>query len=204
MRLFFRFLSIFVICCSVKTSYADVQGASNFVDKIAQQVISIVKDDKLNKNMKTDQIFKLLNDNFDLKWMSKFVIGKNYRQLSDQQKSEYQDIYGKFFLYSYLPNLMKYTNESFKIDRSNTSEDGLYTIYTAIIRDNGQEPILINYQIKEKDGQYKVIDVIVEGVSAIMSQRSEFDSIIAQSGLDKFLVNLKAKQEQLASNKNNS
>ena len=74
------------------------------------------------------------------------------------------------------------------------------TVETQILRTNGQPPISINYQVKPKTDnpeEYQVIDVVVEGISAIMSQRSEFSSIVQQSGVDSFITQLKTKTAQL-------
>lgn len=175
----------------------EASGASDYVNDVAEKVISIVKNHSLSKSQKTDQLYVMLNADFDLTWMSKFVLGKNYRMLNDAQKDEYKAVYSKFFLYSYLPNLMKYSDESFRINKYYESEANNYTVETSIIRTNGHSPISINYQVKFKDGKYRVIDVVVEGVSAIMSQRSEFSSSLQQSGFDQFLLELKSKEKSL-------
>jgi phospholipid transport system substrate-binding protein len=184
-----------------------LQNVQTYINDLANQVIDVVKNKSTSKQFKTDKIFGLLQANFNLNWMSKFVIAQNYRQLSADQKTTYQTTYGLYFLYSYLPNLMKYTDESFKIIKVLESSPGNYTVQTQILRTNGQPPISIDYQVKPKQNnpeQYQIVDVVVEGVSAIMSQRSEFSSIIQQSGMNGFLSQIQAKTQMLKNKTQNS
>jgi phospholipid transport system substrate-binding protein len=183
------------------------QDVKNYVNTLANQVIAIVKNKSNGQQAKTDQLFSLLKTNFNLDWMAKFVIAQNYRQLNPTQQVDYQNTYAKYFLYSYLPNLMKYTDESFKINKVLEQTPGNFTVETQILRTNGQPPISINYQVKPKalsaEG-YQVIDVVVEGVSAIMSQRSEFSSIVQQTGPEGFITKLKTKVSQLETKSNDA
>lgn len=206
MNRLYRFLLIAVITFNIGQAAADpIQDVDNYINALANHVINIVKDEATTKQAKTDQIYILLQENFNLDWMAKFVIGKNYKQLTDQQRSKYETAYSQFFLYSYLPNLMKYNDESFKIIETYEATPGNYTVETKVIRTDGKPPILIDYQVKAKPGaagQYQVIDVVVEGISAIMSHRSEFASTIQQSGMDGFLKQLEDKTKALQSKSN--
>lgn len=206
MNKLYRFLVITIITLNVGQAMADpMQDVDNYINTLANHVIDIVKDKATTKQAKTDQIYALLQENFNLTWMAKFVIGKNYKQLTDQQRSQYDAAYSQFFLYSYLPNLMKYNDESFKIIETYEATPGNYTVETKVIRTDGKPPILIDYQVKAKPGaagQYQVIDVVVEGVSAIMSHRSEFASTIQQSGVDGFLQQLEEKTKALQNKSN--
>ncbi len=197
---------IIVLLVNANVALADQnQAVQDYVNTLANQVIAIVKNKSESQKSKTDQLFSLLQINFNLDWMARFVIAQNYRQLNPDQQTDYQNTYAKYFLYSYLPNLMKYTDESFKILKVLEQTPGNFTVETQILRTNGQPPISINYQVKPKTDnpeEYQVIDVVVEGVSAIMSQRSEFSSIIQQSGANDFLVKLKTKVAQLQAKSN--
>ncbi len=193
--------AIFII--NVNTACADPsQQVHDYINSLANQTINIVQNKSTASQEKTDQIFLLLRNNFNLEWMAKFVLAQNYRQLSPSQKTEYQSTYAEFFLHNYLPNLMQYTDESFRILRVLESTPGSFTVETQILRSGGKAPVSINYQVKSKQEnieQYQVIDVVVEGISAIMSQRSEFASTIQQSGVDGFIIQLQNKVKVMSS-----
>lgn len=201
-----KLVLITALLVNVNIAAADqAQDVQNYITTLGDQVINIVKNKSDSKKDKTDQLFSLLQINFNLDWMAKFVIAQNYRQLSESQQADYKNSYAQYFLYSYLPNLMKYTDESFKVIKVTEQTPNNFTVETEIIRSNGQPPISINYQVKPKQDsttEYQVIDVVVEGVSAIMSQRSEFSSIIQQSGVNAFIAQLKTKVEQLQEKSN--
>ncbi len=203
-----KLLLVVTLLINTNAAFADqTQDVKNYINTLANQVIAIVKNKSNGQQAKTDQLFSLLKTNFNLDWMAKFVIAQNYRQLNPNQQVDYQNTYAKYFLYSYLPNLMKYTDESFKINKVLEQTPGNFTVETQILRTNGQPPISINYQVKPKAlsaGGYQVIDVVVEGVSAIMSQRSEFSSIVQQTGPEGFITKLKTKVSQLETKSNDA
>ena len=172
----------FVLC----RAEADEAAVKTYLNNVANQVIHVVdKSDKPNR-WKTEKLMDILEDNFDITWMSKFALASNFRNLDNDLRNQYTKQYKKYLLYSYLPKLMLYSNETFKILHVTKTGKANYVVDTKVIRKDGKPPIRINYQVKDdKDnsGNYKVVDIVVEGVSAILSERSEFSSIVQNSGV---------------------
>lgn len=174
-------------------TFAHEQEVLNFSTNIADNIISIVNNKKSSEGAKKQQILSIIKKDFDVTWMSRFALGKSYRELSQNQKEKYTELYTHYLLANYFPILMKYEDESYKVTKINKANNNGYDVDIQVDRKNAQ-PILIRYHIKKsKDAKYKVVDMVVEGVSTILSQRSEFSHILQNSGIDGLMQTLQHK-----------
>jgi len=177
--------ALFLTLIFLQISYADDGNVKSFINLVANDVIKVAGNDSYSQKQKAAHMMEIMRTNFNVKWMSKFVLGSSYKDLNDKQKDEYYNSYQKYLLYSYLPNLLQYSDETFKILEVRRMGDRDYTVDTEIIRHNGKPPIKIGYHVKtSKTGDsMKIVDIIAEGISAILSQRSEFKEITQNSGV---------------------
>jgi phospholipid transport system substrate-binding protein len=98
-------------------------------------------------------------------------------------------------LQSYIPKFKNYTNQKFEIKRILDQSEDEYLVETQIVNEN-QKPIRVDYKVRKiSDDNYRVFDVIAEGISLITTQRSEFGSILSRDGVDALIGKLKIKVE---------
>ncbi|MEQ9115601.1 MAG: ABC transporter substrate-binding protein [Rickettsiales bacterium] len=188
---------IFIAILLINTASLADEGVKKFINGVADRVISVAGNKSYSKKQKAAHMMEVMKSNFNIRWMSKFVLGSSYRDLNDKQKSTYYNSYQKYLLYSYLPNLLQYSNETFRIISVKEMGKKDCTVETEIIRHNGKPPIKLSYHVKKRsNGSYKVVDIIAEGISAILSQRSEFKEIIQQSGVNGLIDLIKNKNIQ--------
>ena len=177
-------------------SIADVQAVEYFIDEVAARIIKTVTNKNISSTTKSSQLCNLIDNEFDIKWMSRFALGKNYRKLSDYQRSSYTKLYANYLCNNYSPILMKYSDESYKINKVIKTGKKDYDANVVIFRKGGAPPIKLTYHVKEvgtenDSSAYKSVDMIVEGVSTILSQRSEFSSKVQRDGIDGLLEELR-------------
>ena len=172
---------------------ASAQGARNFIKEVSDKAVVLIKDDNTNELIKKQQLSKLFEDSVDTNWISKFVMGKYWRETSEAQRSVYLKLHRQFLINSYVPKFKSYTNQ--KILFKNFFDEGNdeYMVETEIVQNDGTA-IKVDYKVRKTlEGKYKIFDVVAEGVSLITTQRSEFASILSRKGVDYLLKKLKAK-----------
>lgn len=157
-------------------------GAQAYVDTLAQQVLAIVKDANSDKADRVKKIEALFTDKVDMDFIARFVLGKNWRAATPAQQQAYIAAYKPFLLKNYASRLTKYSGQTYSLKK--TRNDGDTNIVTMEIADSNGQSFLVDYRLRGSNGNYKIVDVIVEGVSLLTTQRSEFASIIDQKGLD--------------------
>ncbi len=180
----------FMLFLSLKAANAATDGtqAEAFMDGIGQNVIDLLTDKKISDQDRADQFRTILDTKFNLKSVGKFVLGRYWKQASEEQKEKFLQLFKETTVASYSTRFKEYTSEKFEITGHRVESDGGVTVLTRIIRPGGQH-IPIDWKIFEKNGEYRIYDVILEGISMGITQRSEFASVIQKGGGDIEAIN---------------
>ena len=123
-------------------------------------------------------------------------MGHFWREATEDQKARYLKEYQKFLILHYTSRFTQYTSGTFKVTNSRDDGDSEFTVSMELKADEpNAEPVLVDYRIRKEDSGFKIFDVIVEGVSLITTQRSEFASVITNNGIDYLINQLIAKSK---------
>lgn len=208
MKKFFTLLTVtfltlfFGINTHVFAADADPKKLSNakeFVEKLGNDIINIAKKENISEEVKKDNIITTIDTAIDSNWIARFVLGKNYRSASDQQKERFTELYRKFMINTYGPKFKNYNGREFKVTDV-VEQNRFFLVKAEFLPKDSSTPILVDFRVKERKGKLVVLDFIAEGISLIETQRSEFNSAISQSGMETFLDNLEERVTKLKSN----
>jgi phospholipid transport system substrate-binding protein len=165
----------------------------NFVNNKAAEIIKVIESQE-SKEQKQENLTAIFNKSVDITWMGKFALGKYYRQLDEQKLEEYLSAYKDFLTHTYVSKFTEYNGQSFYIESVKFVSDSQYIVSTKVNNpQNSAEQITIAYRMKENDNDFQIRDIIAEGISLILGQRSEFNSIISKEGIDSLIQRLKNK-----------
>jgi phospholipid transport system substrate-binding protein len=177
--------------------YASTNDAQNFVENVSNRALSVVESKSLNNTEKFKQLSDLFAASVDIGWMGRFALGQHWRGFNNAQKQEYIELYQEFLVYSYVPKFRSYNNQNINIKKVSSNRTNEYIIQTEIISPEGKT-YRVDYRIhQDRQGNYKIFDVIGEGVSLITTQRSDFSSLLANQGVDYFTSRLRERIGQL-------
>ena len=197
MKLFKSFLLSFFILISFTTMAAD--GPLELVHKTADDVLAVLKSDDSIRQDK-EKIYQLAEEkilpNFDLDRISMLVLGKAWRKINEDQQQQFKSEFKTMLLRTYAVALGKYKDQQidFKPMRMEPT-DKQATVKTQIIQD-GAQPISVDYTLAKKDDQWKVFDIVIEGVSLVTNYRSQFASEIKNNGIDSLISKLAEKNNK--------
>lgn len=177
---------------------AEEQEARDFVSKISDDVLAIVRNSGLSDANKEETLVNMFKQHVDTDWMGQFALGKYFRQANDEQKKRYLGLYHEYLLRSYVPRFREYTGGDFEIQRVNPSGTKAYNVQSLIKGSGGDPDIRVDYTIKKNGVDYfRIVDIKGEGVSLIATQRSDFAGLISRKGFDFFLDKLQEKVNKL-------
>jgi phospholipid transport system substrate-binding protein len=189
----------FVVCVASLVmsgaSYAkSTDDAKAYVNNVATQALSIIKTDT-GKDAKKKKLEKLFAESVNLSWIGKFVMGRYWRQATDDQKKRYTQEYERFILHHYTSRFTEYTSGSFTITDAKDDGNNEYTVNMSLKDDTkkNEPPVLVDYRVRKEGSGFKIFDVIVEGVSMITTQRSEFASVLAKHDIEHLITQLAKK-----------
>lgn len=176
--------------------HAQATAPEKFVDSVASQVLSIVKDAKTPIHDKKMKLRGLFTGVVDIPYVAKFVLGRHWRTATPAQQTAYLATYEPFLINNYVGRIAKYTGQTYKLGKGRADGDS-YVVTMELLDPNGPS-VFVDYRIRAEGAGYKVIDIAVEGVSLLTTQRSEFNSVVQNKGLDFLIQALEAKAKKAA------
>lgn len=159
----------------------DTQGAQTFISGMAQQAIDFLADQSISREQKAQEFKKLLSSSFDMKTIGRFALGRYWKAATPAQQSEYQALFEKMVVQVYSERFKDYEGQKLTVESSapEGEKDVLVTSY--IVPESGPK-VRVDWRVRNKDGRHRIVDIIVEGVSMAVTQRSEFASVIQAGG----------------------
>lgn len=164
--------------------------ARNLIQTVGTQVLDILKQD-VSQDEKFEQLVTLLDDSIDLDLVARLILARHWRAADDAQKAEYLKLFRAYALDSLASKLHIYNGQEFEITDSRPAGKKDAVVRT-LIHSPDRPPLHVDWRIRErKNGDLVAIDVIVESVSLIVTQRSEFGSVVERRGIDGLLDELR-------------
>lgn len=172
------------------------QSPEETIKETAGKVIEVLADDTLSDAQKKDELTSYLDTCCDFETTSKLVLARNWRTFSEAQRAEFVDLFRAYLIATYGDNVKAYNGETVEILGGREEARGDYTVLTKIARGGGNADVLVNYRLrKDADGNWKILDVIGEGISLVANLRSQFQEVISQSGPEGLLKKLREKSD---------
>jgi phospholipid transport system substrate-binding protein len=159
------------------------------VASVTDHVLTILRDPKLNAEQRRIQVRELAYNYMDFETLSRLSLGRYWRNLTPTQKTQFIEEFKQHLSNTYTHTFDEYHGEDVKITGDRGEPDGDWTVLTQIIGDqNGKRDVLarVDYRLRNR-GQWRVIDVTVEGVSLVANFRAQFQSIMAEGGIDRLM-----------------
>jgi phospholipid transport system substrate-binding protein len=171
------------------------EKARALIQDLGNQVLEILRDPSLSNHRKLERLIDLLEGPIDLDLVARLILGRHWRSASEAQRQEYLELFRGYALNFLASKLHLYRGQSYEIlDAQVISErDALVT--TRILGNQGP-PLKVDWRLRDQDGGLMAIDVVVEGVSLIVTQRSEFGSVIERDGFEGLLAELRQRIRQ--------
>lgn len=158
-------------------------AAQQFIEKLGEDAISFLSNNELSTDAKAREFRRIMNASFDMKTIGRFVLGKNWRTATPEQQAEYQKLFNNMIVQVYTVRLDNYQGQEFEVGsvRDVGKKDLLVTSH---ILPTDSPKVKVDWRVRKKNGRYKIIDVLIEGVSMSLTQRSDFSSVIQRGGGD--------------------
>jgi phospholipid transport system substrate-binding protein len=153
------------------------------------EVLDILRDPALQnesaEEVKKEKIRSISGNMFDFYELARRTLGKNWKKLTNNQKKEFIGLYRHILENAYMNKIMSYTDEKVVFVKENMLSEKKAEVATTIITKSAEIPI--HYRLINKNEQWLVYDVIIEGVSLVKNYRSQFRSILAKKSVEELL-----------------
>ena len=175
------------------TPVAAEQSPRDVVQSTSDEVLAVLAEKDLSKQERRDKVRTIVLRSMDFETLSRLVLARNWSRFSPAQQQEFIQEFQDHLASVYGRRLDDYRNEKVEIVGDRREPNGDSTVQTKILRGGGSNDIEVDYRLRESNGQWKVIDFIVEEISMVANFRSQFQDIVASGGPEKLLQLLKEK-----------
>jgi len=180
----------FFLSLIFSSAYCDEAKVKSYVQELLDHAFSVLKGNDA-VDIKKTKIQEILKANMNLDIMAANVLSRS--GLDDASKKRFAPAYSKYVLSTYGQALAGYNGQTVKIKTIQTLDPKTYLVRTQVITQGEGDPFNVDCLVKDDGGNYKVIDIITEGVSLVSTHKSEFKSILANKGFDGLLKELGAR-----------
>jgi phospholipid transport system substrate-binding protein len=155
--------------------------AEKFINGLGSDALGSLTGKDLSQKDREARFRGLLQSNFDMPGISKFVLGRYWKLATPDQQTEFQKLLEDLLTQSYAKAFAQYAGEKFAVNGARSNDDGSTIVNSIINRPNG-DIIRLDWRVEDEAGKTMITDLLVEGVSLRTTHRSDFASAIQSNG----------------------
>ena len=142
-----------------------------------------------------DRLLPVLDASFDFPAIAKVVIGRHWQDLDAAQRAEFIRTFTELSVATYATNFAAFAGERF-VTVGDEKADGRVVVRTELVQADGDE-VGLNYLLHQRDGEWRIVNVIAQGVSDLALKRVEYTAVIKAEGIESLIRRLAEKVVQL-------
>ncbi|MBS4774010.1 MAG: ABC transporter substrate-binding protein [Proteobacteria bacterium] len=173
----------------------DAAKAENFVKNVTAEGIEDIINANVSQAEKDARFAKLFNQALDLDFIGQFVLGRNWKVATPEQRKEFIKVYRQLNVSTWSKRFDEFKGKNFVFKGTSPSNSKGQVFVNSIVPMDQGEPAKVVWRVREKNGSYKIVDIIIENVSLAITARNEYTAFIKNNpgGIDALIANLKSK-----------
>ena len=189
-----KWLIIFTMWACMAQAF-DQSAALEFVQKTADDVVTNILTTDDSTEVKSKKFEETFIQALDIPYIAKFVLGRYWKTASHTDKTDFVDAFRQMLIRSWSEKFALYKGQKIEFfDVTPAPNKNQYFVNSKI--QDGANPIVVLWRVLEKDNQYKIIDVVVEGVHMATSYRNEYTAYLQNHTLEELIEALKNPPEK--------
>ena len=177
----------------VAAQEADEASATAFVTELGNRAIVMLGDADVSESEREQTFAVLLNENFDLEAITRFVLARYARTATAEQLALFEEGFGYALARQFVPLFARYDGPPLQATDfvADSKHEQIGSVSVAIETASGAEALTEWRLIRKPSGDYKVLDVKIEGVSMSLTVREEFNAILSRVGIEGLIAELR-------------
>ena len=191
---FIIILAIFLIL----PFYGHAASPKETVEKGVKEVLTNLTDSAFKAKSKDEQIEiigTIIDKIFDFEELSRRTLGREWKKMSAAQQKEFVPLFRQLLQGVYADRLLAYSDQKVVFDKETMLKKGRAEVQSYLQTSDGNK-IPLFYRLTDKSGQWKVYDVIIEGVSMVKNYRSQFQEILSKQSPEDLLNTLRKRTQE--------
>jgi phospholipid transport system substrate-binding protein len=172
--------------------------AAGFVNDLGKRAVDVLTSTG-SQAEREQQFKKLFEEGFDIDALSRFVLGPYWRTATPEQQQEFEKLFRDYEVHSYTVRFNEYSGQKLKVTGGRKEGDSAELVQSQIAQPDGSKPpVNVDWRVNKKGSDYKIADVIIDGISMAVTERQQFASVIQRNNgqLDALLKLLRERAGQ--------
>ena len=195
-RLFIIMLSLLVLLVSTRGTGLAEPTPTSSVKSTIDEVLAVLSDKAMKAPEKQTErrakLEEIIGGRFDYEEMAKRTLPTQWKALKAEQQKEFVSLFQQFLANSYAGNVDGYSGEQIEYGKERLKGD-FAEVSTKVISPKVQIPL--DYRLLKKNGEWRVYDVVIDGVSLMKNYRGQFARIIDSDSFETLLEKLRTKAD---------
>ena len=161
---------------------------------------SMKRADELGYSGRYKLLDPVIRTSFALSYMASQSLGRYWKTIKETEQGALVKTYTEWSVATYARRFDEYSGEQFEVVSESAPDRGTVTVISKIIQPN-KEGAVFHYKLRTIDGNWRIVDIQISGVSQLALTRSQFTSVMKEKGFDGLMALLKSKIDSLAQGK---
>ena len=159
----------------------DTSRAAAFIQAAGDELVAAINSPGLGAAARQERVAVILRRSVDIEAVGRFVLGRFWRVATPAEQQEYLRLFEMSLIRNLAGRFGEYQGVRFALGRSQSRTEDDALVSTIVTRP-GSNPFNLDWRVSEAGGQPKIVDLIAEGTSLRLTQRSEYASVIQRGG----------------------
>ena len=185
-----------LLTCGLASAVDDVE-AKAVVEKLHESLLSAMHGGaQLGFKGREELLAPVIDSSFDFDSICRIVTGRYWKAASDAQKARFTSVFKKLSVATYASNFSSFSGEKFQTESSEADHAAL--IIRTTLRTSDGEPVPLNYLLRQANGQWRIMNVVAQGVSDLSLKRADYTAVIKTEGFDSLINRLEKKIAEMS------
>jgi phospholipid transport system substrate-binding protein len=171
---------------------ADAQA---FVSTNGEEMLAILGEP--SGAQRRDDFHTWLREVFDLDVLASLALGPYRQSATPEQLAAYNEAFASYIVVTYEARFDAFAGYTFQVGQAKPMNNDDVAVRTSVI-DPAGKPVAVDFRVRRSGNDFKVVDVAVEGLSMLKTQRDEFSAVIQREGLDGLIASLQQRSQVIA------
>jgi phospholipid transport system substrate-binding protein len=178
--------------CAALPSAAENADAVASVENLHAALLDIMRNaESLGYGGRRDRIAPIVEASFDLRFITRFTLGRYWAGLSGEQQDIMVDALVRLTIANYASRFNGYSGERFETVSAKPARKGREFVRTVLaVNNNSADDVSLDYLLQQSDGKWRIVNVVANGVSDLSLKRADYGAVIKSQGLDSLIAQL--------------
>ena len=174
-----------VVWCGVSSSFGEeppAETARQLIEELGVKVVDLLSDPEISLSERETRFRGIFREFFAVESVARWIVGRHWRRAAPAERADYLELFEDLIVLGHANRFQAYAGQNLAVQRALEPEGDVVTVFSEIKQPTSETRIDVTWRVGFEDGEFRIVDVIVQGTSLSQTLRSDFASTLRQRG----------------------